>query len=125
MKKFLTLEQMTALMNFGIDVSPKCTGMIYSAVEGEYKLMYSDAVCEDDIIAFDLQDINELLPKEICGAYLSLELDYCSIEYYYIDYGERISWKSIDFNIEEIIDACYEMLLWVIENGYLKQSKMY
>ena len=42
MKKFLTLEQMTVLRNFGIDVAPKDTGMIYSAVGGEYKLVYAD-----------------------------------------------------------------------------------
>ena len=138
--KVLTIEQMNRLKELGVDVS-KASMAIYDIYAGENKVydiialngaFHEDqeydrfgygihsavAFCKKPV--FTLHDIIELLPKEIDGAYLSLELNYCSIEYYYIDYEERISWKSIDFNIEKIIDACYEMLLCVIENGYLK-----
>ena len=119
--KVLSIEQMNRLKELGVDVKPKGMCLMYTSDSSDnYYLKYGESTCEDDVVAFGLHDIIELLPKEIDGAYLSLELDYCSIEYYYIDHEERISWKSIDFNIEEIIDACYEMLLWVIENGYLK-----
>ena len=57
MKKFLTLEQMISLRNFGIDVTPEEECLMYSAVGGDYKLMYGQSVCEDDIKAFDFQDI--------------------------------------------------------------------
>ena len=119
--KVLTIDQMNQLKELGVDVKPKGECLMYTSDSSDnYYLKYGESTCVDDVAAFGLHDIIELLPKEIDGAYLSLELDYCSIEYYYIDYEERISWKSIDFNIEEIIDACYEMILWVIENGYLK-----
>ena len=119
--KVLSIEQMNQLKELGVDVKPKGTCLMYTSDSSDnYYLKYGESTCEDDVVAFSLQDVIEILPKEIDGTYLSLELDYCSIEYYYIDYEERISWKSIDFNIEKIIDACYEMLLWVIENGYLK-----
>ena len=119
--KVLSIEQMNKLKELGVDVRPKGMCLMYTSDSSDnYYLKYGESTCEDDVAAFGLHDIIDVLPKEIDGAYLSLELDYCSIEYYYIDYEERISWKSIDFNIEKIIDACYEMLLWVIENGYLK-----
>ena len=119
--KVLTIEQMNKLKELGVDVKPKGMCLMYTSDSSDnYYLKYGESTCEDDIVAFGLHDILEILPKVINRTYLSLELDYCSIEYYYTDYEERISWKSIDFNIEEIIDACYEMLIWVIENGYLK-----
>ena len=119
--KVLSIEQMNKLKELGVDVKPKGTCLMYTSDSSDnYYLKYGESTCEDDVAAFGLHDIIDVLPKEIDGAYLSLEFDYCSIEYYYIDYEERISWKSIDFNIEKIIDACYEMLLCVIENGYLK-----
>lgn len=39
---------------------------MYSSVGGDdYKLMYCQSVCEDDMKAFNLQDVIELLPSEI------------------------------------------------------------
>ena len=116
----LSIEQMQRLKDLGVDIQPTGTCLMYTSDSSDkYYLKYGESTCEDDVKAFTLQDIIELLPKEIDGTYLSLELDYCRIDYY-MDYYERISWKSVDFNIEEIMDGVYEMLLWVIENGYLK-----
>ena len=121
--KVLTIEQMNKLKELGVDVKPKGMCLMYTSDSSDcYYLKYGESTCEDDVAAFGLQDILEILPKVIDGTYLSLDLDYCSVDYYYIYYEDRINWKSIDFNIEEIIDACYEMLLWVIENGYLKTN---
>ena len=119
--KVLSLEQMNKLKELGVDVKPKGTCLMYTSDSSDnYYLKYGESTCDDDVAAYGLQDIIELLPKEIDGPYLSLELGYCSIDYYYIDYDERIPWKSIYFDIEEILDGVYNMLLWVIENGYLK-----
>ena len=119
MKKFLTLEQMTSLKNFGIDVAPKDTGMIYSAVGGEYKLMYSDAVCEDDVAAFSLQDLIELLPYTFNNNYLRI---YRSISIYYFIYENMNLEDDILEKGRNPLEAAYNMLIWVIENGYLKTN---
>lgn len=124
MKKFLTLEQMTALRNFGIDVAPKDTGMIYSAVGGEYKLMYSDAVCEDDIIAFDLQDILELLPTRISLSHNGEVVYFLVIEkacndYYGCYYTDLNNSLLSVFSGKDILDVTCDMVIWVIENKYL------
>ena len=119
--KVLTIEQMNKLKGLEIGVKPKGMCLMYTSDSSyNYYLKYGESTCDDDVAALGLQDVVELLPKKINGTYLSLELDDCSIDYYYIDYDERISWKSIDFNIEEIMDGVYEMLIWVIKKGYLK-----
>lgn len=78
------------------------------------------------IPTFTLQDILDLLPKEI------LRTKYSWSSSLYIDYeNDRIFYGNIykeGFDIyyevpmyEDIIDSFYEILCWCIENGYLKQ----
>mgnify|MGYP003593771418 CR=1 FL=1 len=123
-KRVLSIAQMENLERLGINTSNASMCYVFSE-ESEWKLCINDnnwyEVSGKKVIpTFTLHDILEILPKEIYGNCLALELDYCYIEYYYIHYEETCSWKSIDFNIEEIMDGVYEMLLWVIEKGYLK-----
>ena len=108
MKKFLTLEQMISLRNFGIDVTPEEECLMYSAVGGDYKLMYGQSVCEDDMKAFTLQDVIELLPIE------NIDIRRNCHERWVMSYKDEITFKS-----EFMIDAAYLMLIWVIENKYL------
>ena len=78
---------------------------IYSAV----------AFCKKPV--FTLQDIIELLPYTFNGYYL--EICKSSITYYFI--YENVNGE--DSKMEKgdtILQAAYNMLLWVIENGYLK-----
>ena len=102
--KVLTIEQMNKLKELGVDVNPKGMCLMYTSDSSDnYYLKYGESTCDDDVASFTLQDIIELLPKEIDGPYLSLELGYCSIDYYYIDYDERISWKSIDLDRKSVV----------------------
>ena len=56
-----------------------------------------------------LQDIIELLPIE------NIDIRRNCHERWVISYKDEITFKS-----EFMIDAAYEMLIWVIENNYLK-----
>ena len=108
--KVLSIEQMTRLKELGVDVTPKAECIMYSSVGGDdYKLMYGQSVCEDDIKAFTLQDVIELLPIE------NIDIRRNCHEKWVISYKDEITFKS-----EFMIDAAYEMLIWVIENNYLK-----
>ena len=115
MKKFLTLGQMSILREIGVDVTPKGTGMIYSAVGGEYKLMYADTVCEDDIKAFDFQDI-------FCLLHARIEVHDCN---YFISVGKAVITYMSGFHSpimirrEELIDAACDMLMCLLKNKYL------
>ena len=108
--KVLSIEQMTRLKELGVDVTPKEECLMYSSVGGDdYKLMYAESVCEDDMKAFNLQDVVELLPIE------NIDIRRNCHEKWVISYKDEITFKS-----EFMIDAAYLMLIWVIENNYLK-----
>ena len=119
--KVLSIEQMTRLKKLGVDVTPKAECIMYSSVGGDdYKLMYAESVCEDDMKAFSLQDLIELLPKSIkVKSYIyNLSIDYYANEfiiYYTYNYD-----PFIQFNNNSILQAVCNMLIWVIENGHLK-----
>ena len=108
--KVLSIKQMTKLKELGVDVTPKEECLMYSSVGGDdYKLMYGQSVCEDDIKAFNLQDVIELLPIE------NIDIRRNCHERWVMSYKDEITFKS-----EFMIDAAYQMLIWVIENGHLK-----
>ena len=116
--KVLRIDQMTKLKELGVDVTPKEECLIYSSVgSDDYKLMYGQSVCEDDIKAFSLQDIIELLPYTFNNNYLRI---YRSISIYYFIYENMNLEDDILEKGRNPLEAAYNMLLWVIENGYLK-----
>ena len=125
--KVLSLEQMSQLKELGVDVKPKGMCLMYTSDSSDnYYLKYGESTCEDDIVAFTLQDIIELLPPQLMheeeNIYFSFESIGKEYGFYYVTVDFEI---RIYFNNTNILQSAYSMLLWVIENGYLKQSKMY
>ena len=123
-KRVLSIAQMENLERLGVNTSNASMCYVFSEESG-WKLCINDnnwyEVSGKKVIpAFILHDILEILPKEIYGNCLALELDCCYIEYYYIHYEETCSWKRINFDIETIMDGVYKMLVWVLENNYFK-----
>ena len=108
--KVLSIEQMNQLKELGVDVEPNGLDFMYSeVVPVECRLMYAESVCEDDMKAFNLQDVVELLPIE------NIDIRRNCHEKWVISYKDEITFKS-----EFMIDAAYNMLIWVIENGKIK-----
>ena len=88
--KVLSIEQMTRLKKLGVDVTPKEECLIYSSVgSDDYKLMYGQSVCEDDIKAFWLHDVIELLPKVIIkeGLHLYFNIGVACSGWYCVEYS--------------------------------------
>lgn len=122
--KVLSIEQMTKLKELGVDVTPNGLDFMYSAVVlDEYRLMYAEPVCEDDIKAFTLQDVIELLPKIIHVDHIECYLVILqAVDGFFVQYSESDCLEDdiLWFYNDNILDAAYNMLIWVIENGYLK-----
>ena len=126
--KVLSIEQMTRLKKLGVDVKPKEECLMYSSVGGDdYKLMYGQSVCEDDMKAFTLQDVIELIPSKIkieeSDYLLKIYTSSSRFSYEIVSdplCGDYDPFEEIVFRSNNIIDAAYKMLIWVIENGYLK-----
>ena len=116
--KVLSLDQMNRLKELGVDVKPKGMCLMYTSDSSDdYYLKYGESTCEDDIKAFSLQDIIELLPYTFNNNYLRI---YRSISIYYFIYENMNLENDIIEKGRNPLEAAYNMLIWVIENGYLK-----
>ena len=120
----LSIEQMKRLKELGVYVNPKGKCLMYTSDSSDdYYLKYGESTCEDDIKAFSLQDLIELLPKSIIIN--SAKHWFCvgpncrptEFQLMYIDGDDSYAVMKQD---KSLLQAAYNMLIWVIENGYLK-----
>lgn len=128
-KRVLSIEQMRHLQELGVDTS-KASMFYVPKLEpkNEYCLLN---VKPNPIIpyipTFTLQDIIEMLPKEIgenTGEYLiSTKLFIGQTDYneWVFEYVGLTCIKKL-FTDKDIMEAAYQMLCWCIENGYIKKE---
>lgn len=132
-KQCLNVEQMQHLKELGVDTSNANfywhrTKSLNNYEEwDEWKLYYgvlklargfTTINCEY-VRTFTLQDILDLLPATVDDDY-RLYIDK-GLVFWTIGYVDAVSEEIYeDFRERDLIDAAYEMLCWVIENGYLK-----
>lgn len=135
-KKVLDIEQMQHLKELGVDTSMASMQYVSNGndiifcvpKEGGYEIKGGDngyIICS----TFTLQDILDLLPKEIRDKYYDkfvLKIEYgINHKAYYIGYYyyDVVLNDNCLFSRENLIDAAYEMLCWCIENGHIKTAK--
>ena len=122
--KVLTIDQMNQLKELGLDVKPKGMCLMYTSDSSDcYYLKYGESTCEDDVAAFGLQDIIELLPETLPHQFLypTLRINKTSVEYVDYSYFKNVFIENSEYDEkEDILNAAYNMLILVIENGYLK-----
>jgi hypothetical protein len=130
-KQVLSIEQMQHLKELGVDTS-KASAYWHNVIKFEKKkyvnewiLSLSDSVTlsTKKIPTFTLQDILDLLPTEIEKENRNYQLEvFRNPQRYFVSYY----WLDnllISLNEVEFIDAAYEMLCWVIKNGYLETKE--
>ena len=135
-KQVLDVQQMQHLQELGLKLKPslmhycqiinECSDKWYlSPTMGD---IMSESPTYRYIPAYTLQDVLELLPKEIKPAekcyWLRIDLEDECLYYYRdaIDLTERRG-KVFFYYGEELIDAAYNALCWCIEQGYVKTDK--
>lgn len=136
----LNIEQMQHLKKLGVDASKASMVLLYTDDEGEiidwdeadeYPEKFTelhdaetgnyDHSYRKDCAVFTLQDILDLLPATVDDDY-RLYIDK-GLVLYTIGYVDAVSEEIYeDFRERELIDAAYDMLCWVVENGYLKEK---
>lgn len=125
-KDKLTLEQSQRLIDWGIDPTEASEkAKVYETIDAKHRW-------ESEMPVFSLSDILRLLPREIRDAeiwehfYLTIETDcnntwlatyreYCGGEIV-MEIGEKVA--------PELIDALYELLVWVLQNHPDKIKKL-
>lgn len=121
MKTELTIEESARLIELGVDAKLASHDKV---VFDKNDKPYSHPI-------YDLTDILSILPKEITTSETIMGDDFTS------DIG--INWYSnvrlwkcgytclpLPYNVgiaPELIDALYQLLIWCLENGYLKTEK--
>ena len=129
--KALSIEQMTKLKELGVDTSKASMCYVFFESDGNKyeKLVVNDEDCYEfaslnPIPTFTLHDIIELLPKAINSHFGILTLAIKSsgdFLLHVVSYENRCKLSNVVwFFNDNILDAAYQMLIWVIENGYLK-----
>lgn len=120
----LSIEQMKHLKTLGVDTSN--ASMFYVPKlepKGEYILLnVNPSNLVKSIPTFILQDILELLPKEIDEVPLIIDIGNNKIEYFQYDIPyvqEEVLLYQEYYKKNPLIDAVYNTLCWVAENGYL------
>ena len=126
--KVLTIEQMHQLKELGVDVSPKCMCLMYTSDSSDcYYLKYGESTCEDDVVAFGLQDVIDMIPVHIinCNEIYLLKIIPISNEVSYVQFNAQICADITKYPLrvkksDSLFNSLFEMLILVIENGYLK-----
>lgn len=130
----LTIEQMRHLKELGVDTSKgsmywhKITNTTTNKVENDWYVDINPTVDLpqltlisrklETIQTFTFQDIFDLLPKNITSKdnnKVCLEIVFPNNNKWEVFYGLIKS-----FFDEKLINALYKMLVWCIENGYIK-----
>ena len=101
--------------------------MYTSDSSDDYYLKYGESTCDDDVAAFGLQDVVDLLPKQIinCNEIYLLKIIPISNEVSYVQFNSQICADITKYPLrvkksDSLFNSLFEMLIWVIENGYLK-----
>ncbi len=135
----LSIEQMQKLKELGVDPSKASMAVynIYAGEQKEYDILAANGAFAEkqehdrfgygihNVVSFDkkpvftLQDIIELLPREVTDyadyqLLINKQRDSYSVSY------ENTDSFLVSFCRVELLDCLYEMLLWVIDNDYLE-----
>jgi hypothetical protein len=137
----LSIKQMERLQKLGVDLS--AATMYWKAIVTDSKgiaipkknihwfLSLDTSIQTCDFMkvevkpTFTVNDIFDILPPHIKNYSLCVYMDDKFLSYDTVDCCDRIiSYKNSQFYFydKSLLEASYDMLCWVAENGYLKQQ---
>ena len=132
----LSIEQMRKLKELGVDTSKASMCYISKYPSCDFDDGDSIVVVSRDFNkrlynefgpAFTLQDLIELLPKQIinCNEIYLLKIIPISNEVSYVQFNSQICADITKYPLrvkksDSLFNSLFEMLIWVIANGYLK-----
>lgn len=131
MKTTLTIEQSQKLIELGVDpiLASKCRVQHEADFEVEYRIVSHDEFCYemaslDPQPIFDLSDLLSILPKEIDGYFLNISPNKFEWHVSYENMGiNNIMFTKWGTSAPELIDALYQLLIYVLENNLNQQKK--
>lgn len=130
-EQVLSIEQMKLLQELGLDTSnaSMCLCCFRENIDEEWELeIYEDVINQkrdstfwEIIPTFTLQDIMQKLPPFINICMLHI---YPAADLWYFVYMDSYTRTILSTKYSpDIMNAAYQMLCWVIENGHLETNK--
>lgn len=130
-EQVLSIEQMKHLQELGLDTSDAsmCLCCFRENIDEEWELeIYEDVINQkrdstfwEIIPTFTLQDIMQKLPPFINICMLHI---YPAADLWYFVYMDSYTRTILSTKYSpDIMNAAYQMLCWVIENGHLETNK--
>ena len=130
-EQVLSIEQMKHLQELGLDTSnaSMCLCCFRENIDEEWELeIYEDVINQkrdstfwEIIPTFTLQDIMQKLPPFINICMLHI---YPAADLWYFVYMDSYTRTILSTKYSpDIMNAAYQMLCWVIENGHLETNK--
>lgn len=130
-EQVLSIEQMKLLQELGLDTSDAsmCLCCFRENIDEEWELeIYEDVINQkrdstfwEIIPTFTLQDIMQKLPPFINICMLHI---YPAADLWYFVYMDSYTRTILSTKYSpDIMNAAYQMLCWVIENGHLETNK--
>lgn len=130
-EQVLSIEQMKHLQGLGLDTSnaSMCLCCFRENIDEEWELeIYEDVINQkrdstfwEIIPTFTLQDIMQKLPPFINICMLHI---YPAADLWYFVYMDSYTRTILSTKYSpDIMNAAYQMLCWVIENGHLETNK--
>ena len=133
-KQTLSIEQMQHLQELGMKMDYDTLYRYVKFEDTDWLLKpFSDlniiGISCKYIPAYTLQDVLDVLPKEVKykdkSCWLCIDLTDELIGYYYEDiyFAHKYIYREFIKIDESLIDASYRLLCWAIEQGYVEMSK--
>ena len=122
----LSIEQMKHLQELGVDTS-KAKMAWYATYETKLN-RYNELRVKDEVYdkhypsvpTFTLQDMLEMMPYLLFGKYF-FNINKSSHNWWFIKYTDYLANNDYEFfHSNDLLEAAYQCLCWLAENGYLK-----
>jgi hypothetical protein len=123
-QQVLSIEQMQHLQELGVDTNK--ASMIWGGTK-DWQQLYTPRLFEFDVDAnyiietFSLQDMLEMMPRELCFFEEKFILEiYPFLDSWYVRYmpDEKSGLVPYSFHSYKIINAVYQCFCWLAENKF-------
>ena len=127
MNKICTsIEQSKKLLEIGIDVNTADMYWWYNTEEKRYEASLIDYafISDMDIPAWSLSALLSIIPKHIGDSVFRMDMGETDINLWFDDLSSRTVDEILpDITKENFVDAAFEMICWLLENGYIKKGE--
>lgn len=131
MKHYTTIEQSKKLVELGLNA--ETADMFYSrrpTGKSEYNIFPDfkpegrlEVFTKVDLPCWSLGALIDIMPAMILKREKPFNLRIYKIDMYHVCYKSHHNLNEVWFSKENLLDAAFEMVVWLLENNYIKKGE--